>query len=112
MINYHKKRFRVVDNSENGNVSLEMIFTYFQEGNMLSCDYSGSEIKKGQLLGIVANDGKIDMKYQQINNNNELQTGICSSTPEILANGKIRLHEIWRWTNGDLSIGTSTLQEL
>jgi len=37
--------------------------------------------------------GKLDMRYQHVNNQNQLMTGICTSTPEILPNGKIRLHE-------------------
>jgi hypothetical protein len=39
-------------------------------------------------------------------------TGICFSTPEILENGKIRLHESWEWTSGDQSKGTSIIEEL
>jgi len=39
-------------------------------------------------------------------------TGICKSKPEILPNGKIRLHERWQWTSGDLSLGQSIIEEL
>jgi len=39
-------------------------------------------------------------------------TGICTSTPEILPDGKIRLHEKWRWTSGDLSEGESVIEEV
>lgn len=38
-------------------------------------------------------------------------TGICHSIPEILSNGKIRLHETWEWTSGDLSKGQSIIEE-
>jgi hypothetical protein len=38
-------------------------------------------------------------------------TGICISKPEILENGKIRLHEFWEWTSGDKSKGTSIIEE-
>jgi hypothetical protein len=34
------------------------------------------------------------------------------SRPEILANGKIRLHESWEWTSGDKSTGKSIIEEL
>jgi hypothetical protein len=51
------------------------------------------------------------MRYHQINDNDELMTGICFSTPEILENGKIRLHESWEWTSGDQSKGTSIIEE-
>jgi len=39
-------------------------------------------------------------------------TGKCKSRPEILENGKIRLHERWQWTCGDMSKGTSVLEEI
>jgi hypothetical protein len=52
------------------------------------------------------------MRYHQLNINHELMTGICKSKPEILNNGKIRLHETWEWTSGDKSKGNSIIEEL
>lgn len=112
MIYYHNKSFRPVQNSENGETSPETIFHYRQQGNILTSVYSGGKILQGQLIGIVDEQGKIEMRYQQVNTSNELMTGICRSTPEILPNGKIRLHESWQWTSGDLSAGNSILEEI
>jgi len=39
-------------------------------------------------------------------------TGKCTSIPEILSNGKVRLHEEWEWTSGDKSRGCSIIEEL
>jgi len=39
-------------------------------------------------------------------------TGKCTSTPELMENGKLRLHEVWQWTSGDLSECTSILEEI
>jgi len=39
-------------------------------------------------------------------------TGICRSTPQTLADGRIRLHEKWQWTCGDLSLGESVVEEI
>ena len=52
------------------------------------------------------------MRYHQANNKDELMTGICKSKPEILENGKIRLHERWEWTSGDKSKGQSIIDEI
>lgn len=112
MINYHGKSFRPIQNSENGETSTETIFHYQQEGNILTSDYSGGKIKKGHLIGLVDENGQIEMRYHQINTENELMTGICRSVPEVLSNGKIRLHETWKWTSGDLSSGNSILEEI
>jgi len=111
-INYHDKLFRPVSNSENGETSAETIFHYKQDGNILTSEYSGGKIKKGLLLGLVDEDGKIEMRYAQVNDKNELMTGICISIPEVLPNGKIRLHENWQWTSGDKSKGNSVIEEI
>ena len=111
-INYHNKKFRPVSNSENGETSAETVFHYKQDGNILTSEYSGGKIKKGLLIGLVDEVGKIEMRYSQVNENNELMTGVCVSIPEILPNGKIRLHENWRWTSGDFSQGNSIIEEI
>lgn len=111
-INYHDKLFRPVSNSENGETSGETVFHYKQDGNILTGEYSGGKIKKGLLIGLVDENGKIEMRYSQVNDKNELMTGICISTPEILPNGKIRLHEKWQWTSGDKSKGNSIIEEI
>lgn len=111
-MNYNNRKFRVVSNDENGDVDDTMVFIYRQEGNVLSCSYSGGEVISGHLLGIVDEQGNIDMKYHHINKTGELMTGVCNSTPEILADGRIRLHESWQWTSGDKSTGFSILEEI
>jgi len=55
--------------------------------------------------------GNIEMRYHQINDNNKIMTGMCKSIPEILENGKIRLHESWEWTSVDKSKGSSIIEE-
>lgn len=111
-MNYHDKKFRPASNTPNGETSEETIFHYKQEGNILTCSYSGGQIKSGQLIGLVDPEGNIDMRYHQINTKGELMTGICQSTPEILNDGRIRLHESWQWTSGDCSEGNSILEEM
>lgn len=111
MINYNNKIFRPIVNTENGQTSNDTLFLYKQVGNILTSEYSGGKIKKGHLIGLVDENGNIDMRYHQVNLNGEIMTGICKSNPEILENGKIRLHESWQWTSGDKSQGKSIIEE-
>ncbi len=111
-MNYDQKRFRPVSNSDNAETSEETIFLYEQKGNVLTSSYRGGQIREGHLIGLVDNQGHIDMRYHQINQSGELMTGICRSTPELMENGKIRLHEKWHWTSGDQSEGQSILEEI
>ncbi|MEY5047484.1 MAG: hypothetical protein RLZZ175_843 [Bacteroidota bacterium] len=112
MFNYNNKRFSPKSNSENGETSAETIFVYKQQGNILTSEYAGGKIVVGHLIGLVDEFGNINMRYHQINTKGEIMTGICKSTPEMLPNGKIRLHEHWQWTSGDLSEGYSILEEI
>ena len=111
MINYNNKIFRPIVNSENGQTSNDTVFMYKQVGDILTSEYSGGNIVKGNLLGIVDKYGNINMVYHQINDKNQIMTGKCISQPEILENGKIRLFENWEWTSGDYSKGQSTIEE-
>ncbi|MFN7927544.1 MAG: n-acetylglutamate synthase, partial [Blastocatellia bacterium] len=42
----------------------------------------------------------------------ELMTGICISTPEVLTDGRLRLHESWQWTCGERASGESIVEEI
>lgn len=110
-MNYNNKIFRPISNTENGETSNETLFHYQQVGTVLTSSYSGGKIIMGHLIGIVDPNGIIDMRYHQVNEKGELMTGKCTSTPEILENGKIRLHESWEWTSGDYSKGSSIIEE-
>ena len=111
MINYNGKIFRPTNSSKNSETSNDTVFTYKQNGAILTAHYAGGNIKKGHLIGLVDPNGVIEMRYHQVNTNNQLMTGKCTSKPEILPNGKIRLHEKWQWTSGDKSTGNSILDE-
>lgn len=111
MIDYNGKSFSPIANTENGETSSETVFLYKQFGNILTSEYSGGKIKKGHLIGLVDENGNIDMRYHQVNEKGEIMTGICKSKPETMDNGKIRLHESWQWTSGDKSKGKSIIEE-
>ena len=112
MYNYNHKIFRSVSNSTNGEVSNETIFAYKQSGNIVTAIYHGGSIVQGSLIALADNEGKLDMRYQHVNDQQQLMTGSCISTPEIMSNGKLRLYEQWQWTCGDMSSGESIIEEI
>ncbi|MCL1989626.1 MAG: n-acetylglutamate synthase [Defluviitaleaceae bacterium] len=112
MINYNNKKFAPISNSENGEVSESTIFNYYQEGQMLWADYSGADIKKGFLIGVVNDDDSLDFSYQHLNHKMEIRMGNCHSMPQVMPDGKLQLYETWQWLNGDCSKGESMLKEV
>lgn len=110
-MNYNNKKFRTIRNSQNGETGDDTVFEYKQNGSIVTSEYSGGRIQKGHLIGLVDANGNIDMRYHQVNQEGQLMTGVCFSKPEILSDGRIRLHESWEWTSGDRSKGESIIEE-
>lgn len=112
MISYHQKIFKPISNTANALTSAATLFHYQQQGNILSGTYSGGAIKAGQLLGVVNTDGTLYFFYHQLDEALQLHSGYCKSVPEILPDGRLRLHEEWQWTSGDKSSGNSVVEEI
>ncbi|MFB5196057.1 n-acetylglutamate synthase [Neobacillus sp. KR4-4] len=112
MINYNGRIFVSVENTANGDVSTSTFFEYKQEGNILSATYGGGEIVKGTLIGIVQENGHLQFRYNHVNTKNEIRGGKCCSIPETLPDGRIRLHEKWKWTDGEHTEGESVIEEV
>ena len=111
-INYDNRRFVSVANAANGEVSGETIFHYHQQDRLVWAEYRGGAIVFGSLIAKVDEAGCLEMRYQHLNTAGELMTGRCYSTPEVLSDGRLRLHERWQWTSGDGSTGTSIVEEM
>jgi hypothetical protein len=112
MINYNDKTFRSVSNSANGGVSNETFFYYKQQGLHITATYKGGNIVDGSLSATIDDAGNLSMRYQHINTNGQFLTGVCFSKPEIMPNGKIRLHGKWQRTCGDFGKGESVAEEV
>ena len=111
-IDYDERRFTSVSNSAAGDVGSGTLFHYRQRGDVVWGTYEGGGIALGTLIARVRNDGSLDMRYQHINRKGELMTGVCTSTPEMLPGGRLRLHEKWHWTCGDRASGESIIEEI
>jgi hypothetical protein len=111
-INYDNRRFRPVDNSAGGEVDGETLFHYRQREELVWATYEGGGIRWGTLVATVDESGNLDMRYAHVNEAGELMTGVCRSKPEVLPDGRLRLHERWRWTSGDGGEGRSVLEEV
>jgi hypothetical protein len=110
--NFDGKLFVSIANTENGEVGEDTLFHYHQDGNIVTAEYEGGSIMKGHLIATVLSDGKLDMRYHQVNCNGDLMIGKCLSTPEIMEDGRIKLKEQWQWLSGDMPAGYSEIVEI
>lgn len=99
MISYAGRRFVAVENSDSGEVSTATAFDYHQQGTHVWATYRGGQVARGHLLGTSDTEGNLSFAYHHLNTAGELRTGRCTSTPELLPDGRIRLHESWQWTD-------------
>lgn len=111
-VQYGGRRFTSAANTANGDVTGATTFDYRHEGDTVWATYSGGSVRFGTLLAKVDPTSSIDMRYQHLNEAGEFRTGECWSAPELLPDGRVRLHEYWQWTNGDRSRGQSVIEEI
>ncbi len=112
MINLNKKIFISTLNSSNGEVGEETLFHYFQKNNIISANYSGGQIIKGNLIGKQLDTGDFNFVYHHINLKGDLKIGRCLSYAKVLDDGRLKLFEKWQWLCDDMSSGKSELIEL
>lgn len=85
------------------------VATWFQDGDLVWADVTGPELPVGRLVGSVRPDGVLDVAYCFVTPAGPV-AGECESTPEVLADGRIRLTERWRRVDG--SSGVSYAEEV
>ncbi len=110
-VDLNNKKFKTQSNTNNGEVSDETIFRYYQNENIIWANYDGGQIIKGHLVGKWVND-HLEFVYHHINKEHELMTGKCKSYIEYVEGEKIKLNEFWQWTCNDFSAGESTIIEI
>lgn len=110
--NLDGKIFASVSNTENGEVGVDTLFSFRQEGNVVTAEYRGGTIVRGQLLAQVLENGQLNMRYHHLNIKGEFMLGKCLSTPEVLPGGGLKFKEYWQWLSGDMSSGYSEIEEI
>jgi hypothetical protein len=108
------RRFRAVSQVDGGEVDEETIFEYHQDGDLVWARYAGGRIRLGHLVGVRYADGRaaeLEFRYSQLNQAGETASGFCRSRIERLADGRLRLHEAWRWESRP-GEGTSVVEEI
>jgi hypothetical protein len=108
---YGGRRFRPVgpgDTAEHGPDAT--VGHYFQDGDLVWAEFGGGGVRAGRLVGTCRPDGAIDAAYCFVTAAGETVAGQCVSSPEVLADGRLRLTERWRRSDG--SIGVSRIEEV
>ncbi|MDN3656147.1 hypothetical protein QWZ08_10950 [Ferruginibacter paludis] len=111
MINHNGKIFSPHNNNASGDFSEETFFVFRQTGNILSSNYSGDRIVRGQILALVEQEGSVQMGFHHGTTKPVLITGTGKFVPEILPGGNIQLRIKWKSLNDDIKEGNLSLVE-
>lgn len=104
------RRFRAVADVAGGEVGTETIFNYHQSDSEIWGTYAGGSIRRGFLVG-TRDDDSINFRYTQLNLAGETSSGHCVSKITVLADGRLRLEESWKWESRPGS-GSSAVEEI
>ena len=111
-IDYNDRLFRASSNSAGGDVDDQTLFSYRQYGDLVWATYQGGAIAFGTMVGVVRGDGTLDLRYQHVSLTGGIKSGRCVSTPEVIDDDRVRLHESWEWTEGGYGAGTSIVEQV
>jgi hypothetical protein len=107
MIDYDGRRFRAEGKGPGAAVT-----TYRQDGDLLWAELSGSGVRRGALTGRCAGDGSLEFAYTMVLDDGRVISGRCESTPELLGDGRVRLHERWERFAPHADTGAAVLEEV
>lgn len=110
--NYDNRYFRGTVNYDDGDLTYDTLFHYRQQGSVVWGTFEGGSIVFGTLLARVEADGRLDMVWQYLNKAGEFHSGTCLSIPELLPDGRYRLHESWQVADGHGTSGSSVIEEV
>jgi len=110
MINYDGRKFSPADHDTGDGEAT--IASYRQHGDLLWADFSGGRVRRGALTGLCRPDDTLEFSYTMVLSDGALVVGHCESTPEVLPDGRIRLHERWERYGPQAATGVSQLEEI
>jgi len=108
MIDYEGRRFRKVvrDASE------VPVARYHQAGDLVWAEFAGGDVRRGSLAGTCTDDGTVTFSYSMVLERGEIVSGRSVNTPQVLDDGRIRLHEAWQRYGDHAESGISYLEEV
>lgn len=104
------RRFAARSDVDGGEVGLDAVFDYHQDGDLIWADYTGGAVRRGYLVGTRTGD-ETDFRYVQVNHDGKTASGHCHWELALTDDGRLRMHETWQWESRDGS-GTSVVEEL
>jgi hypothetical protein len=105
VIDYDGRRFRLAGDDA------AAVAVYHQDGDVVWAEVAGGTVRRGSLAG-VNSDGTLHLGYTIVLASGEVVCGHTVNTPEVGADGRVRLREAWQRFRPVAASGVSYLDEL
>ncbi len=105
MIDYNGRRFRKPDGD------VDTVAVYHQQDDLVWGEVAGGAVRRGWTAGTRLPDGTLSMGYTIVFASGEVVCGHTVNTPELTADGRVRLHEVWERYGPHAATGTSCIEE-
>jgi hypothetical protein len=112
VIDLSGKRFTLASNTAGNAVPGETIFTFEQREGAVRANYSGGGVRLGSITGQFAEDGSLNVLFQQVTSAGKLCGGEGRIEIETDANGKLRFIDDWQFTMNGEGGGRAVWEEL
>ncbi|GAA1228695.1 hypothetical protein GCM10009665_18930 [Kitasatospora nipponensis] len=106
MIDYDGRRFRKPEGDS------ATVAVYHQQGETVWAEFGGGEVRLGWTVGTREPDGTLRMGYTMVFVSGEVVCGHTVNTPELTADGRVRLREAWERYGPHAASGISYIEEV
>lgn len=95
------KIFVPVENTDNGTVSGQTRFHFWQKGQTFFADYVGGDVSEGHIIGKLTGDVSGEMLYHCLTKDGRLKAGQASALFSELSDGRLAIDIEWQWLSGN-----------
>ncbi len=111
------KIFVPVENTDNGTVSGQTRFHFWQKGKVFFADYVGGDVSEGHIIGKLTGDFSGEMLYHCLTKDGRLKAGQASAVFSEMEDGRLAIDIEWEWLtenklDADDPKGTSRYEEV
>jgi len=103
-------KMHVTTTAAEGVVNADTIFTFSQDGPVVTARYAGGKVLAGSLVGVMS-AGRLEFQYAQMDLDHRLDGGRSTCEVSRGADGRLRLLEHFEWASREGS-GTNVFEEL
>lgn len=95
------KIFVPVLNTDNGTVSGQTKFHFWQKGKVFFADYVGGDVSEGHIIGQMTGDRTGTMLYHCLTTDGRLKAGQASAVFSEMEDGFLAIDLDWEWLTGN-----------